>query len=298
MSTAHILTHLDRDGFYVIEGVIPDDRVDAVREAVVEAQARCYEESEARKAATRSRGHRIGAQGVVSLKQVLNETQVFAPYLASRKVMDVVEALFGYYARISCTDCVITHPGSERGYWHADWPYNATNASHVPAPYADALLHLSSIWMVTDFSAENGGTFVVPGSHRSNNNPAAGTMTTVDQDSPYPTEMQVEGKSGSVLIYDSRLWHAVAPSRSDEDRVALIVRYAPWWLNLNPTMIGMPEHTRMVVETGGKNYESVPLKQEVYEALPEDVKPLFRHWVEGKDHIFGRKRWMLERDIR
>lgn len=82
------------------------------------------------------------------------------------------------------------------------------------------------------------------------------------------------------LLYDSRLWHAVAPNRIEQVRVALIVRYAPWRLNLNPTMIGRPEHTMIVVETGGKNYESVPLQHNVYERLPEDVKPLYRHYVE------------------
>ena len=95
----------------------------------------------------------------------------------------------------------------------------------------------------------------------------------------YPTEINVSGAAGAVLLYDSRLWHAVASNKSDQPRVALIVRYAPWWLNLNPTMIGRPEHTHMVVETGGKNYESTPLRLDVFEALPDDVKPLYRHWV-------------------
>jgi hypothetical protein len=105
-------------------------------------------------------------------------------------------------------------------------------------------------------------------------------MADIDRDAPYPTEMQVMGSAGSVLIYDSRLWHSVAANLSDEARVALIVRYAPWWLNLNPSHIGKPEHEMMVVETGGKNYEWQPLKRDVYESLPEDVKPLYRHWVE------------------
>jgi ectoine hydroxylase-related dioxygenase (phytanoyl-CoA dioxygenase family) len=271
---------LKRDGFYLVKGVIPADEVGAVREAVVEAQGRKHQESEAAKAATRAKGHRIGAQGVAGLRQVMNETQAFAPYVASRKLMDVVDALFGPYARVSCTDSVINYPGNERGYWHADWPYNATNASHIPSPYPDALLHLASIWMLTDFSEENGGTFIVPGSHRWLNNPAAGGMDDVDQDAPYPTEMQAQGPAGSVMIYDSRMWHAVSSNLSDEPRVALIVRYAPWWLNLNPAHIGKPEHEMMVVETGGKNYESIPLRKDVYESLPEDVKPLYRHWVE------------------
>lgn len=280
MSVSHILEKLKRDGFYVVENVIPEDEVDAVRQAIVAAQARKHAESEAALAATRARGHRVGAEGVASLRQVINETQVFTPYLASRKMMDVIDALFGPYARVSCTDCVINYPGNERGYWHADWPYNATNASHIPSPYPDALLHLSSIWMLTAFNEKNGGTFLVPGSHRWLDNPAAGEMDDVDQDAPYPSEMQVKGAAGSVLIYDSRLWHAVASNQSDQPRVALIVRYAPWWLNLNPSHIGKPEHEMMVVETGGKNYESMPLQKEVYDGLPEDVKPLYRHWIE------------------
>ncbi|MXX14922.1 MAG: phytanoyl-CoA dioxygenase family protein [Gemmatimonadetes bacterium] len=280
MSVSRILEKLKRDGFYVVENVIPEDEVDTVRQAIVAAQAQKHAESEAALAATRAKGHRVGAEGVASLRQVINETQIFAPYLASRKMMDVVDALFGPYARVSCTDCVINYPGNERGYWHADWPYNATNASHVPAPYPDALLHLSSIWMLTAFNEKNGGTFLVPGSHRWLDNPAAGGMDDVDQDAPYPSEMQVKGAAGSVLIYDSRLWHAVASNQSDQPRVALIVRYAPWWLNLNPSHIGKPEHEMMVVETGGKNYESIPLQKEVYDGLPEDVKPLYRHWVE------------------
>ncbi len=280
MSVSHILEKLKRDGFYVVENVISEDEVDAVRKAVVAAQARKHAASEAAQAATRAKGHRIGAEGVASLRQVINETQVFAPYMASRKVMDVVDALFGPYARVSSTDCVINYPGNDRGYWHADWPYNATNASHIPAPYPDALLHLSSIWMLTAFNEKNGGTFLVPGSHRWRDNPAAGGMGDVDQDASYPTEMQVKGAAGNVLIYDSRLWHAVASNQSDQPRVALIVRYAPWWLNLNPSHIGKPEHEMMVVETGGKNYESMPLQKEIYDGLPEDVKPLYRHWVE------------------
>lgn len=280
ISVEETLRRLKMDGFCVIGGIIPDDKIAEVRNSIVAAQAAHHEKSEAEKAKTRAREHRIGAKGVGSLKQIINVTQAFAPYLADRRILDVAEAIFGPFVRISCTDGVVTHPGNERGYWHSDWPFNATNASHIPAPYPDAMIHLSTIWMLTRFGAENGGTFVVPGSHRSNTNPAAEAITGVERDSPYATETQASGRTGSVLLYDSRLWHAVAPNRSCTDRVALIVRYAPWWLNLNPSMIGTPEHTSMVVETGGKNYESPPLKREVYAALPHNVKPLYRHYVE------------------
>ncbi|MCY3792616.1 MAG: phytanoyl-CoA dioxygenase family protein [Gemmatimonadetes bacterium] len=270
---------IERDGFCVIEQVIPKAEVEEICAEIVAAVERNHRDSEAELAAIRRRGHRIGNPGVAQLRQVINQVQSFAPYLADRRLLEVVESFFGAWARISCTDCVINHSGNARGYWHADWPYNATNASHIPSPYPDAVLHLSTIWMLTPFSAETGGTFVVPGSHRWPRNPAAGDMPAMDQDASYPTECQIEGTAGSVLVYDSRLWHAVASNQSKSDRVALIVRYAPWWLNLNPTLIGRPEHEAMVVETGGKNYEMVPIEREVFDRLPKEVKLLYRHWV-------------------
>jgi len=270
---------IERDGFCVVEGVIAAGQVQAINAELLAALEGNRERSEGELAKTRSRGHRIGTPGVAVLKQAINEVQSFAPYLADRRVLDIVEAFFGAWARISCTDCVANMPGNARGYWHADWPYNQTNASHVPAPYPDAVLHLSTIWMLTPFSAETGGTLVVPGSHRWPRNPAGGDMPEVDNEAVYPTERHVEGPAGSALVYDSRLWHAVAANRSDQPRVALIVRYAPWWLNLNPTLVGRPEHQAMVVETGGKNYEMEPLDREVFERLPGQVQPLYRHWV-------------------
>ena len=70
------------------------------------------------------------------------------------------------------------------------------------------------------------------------------------------------------------------PAYGQQPRVALVIRYAPWWLNLTPSIRGAPDHARMVIETGGKNYDAVPLGRNVFELLPENVKPLYQHFVE------------------
>ena len=214
-----------------------------------------------------------------ALLQAINEVQSFSGYLADERILALTEAAFGQYVRISSTAGIVNDPGTERGYWHADWPYNQTNASHIRTPYPDVIMHLTTIWMLTPFTVENGGALVVPGSHRSSNNLADGGISEVDPDRPYPTDVQVTGAAGSVLVLDSRLWHAVAPNRSSEPRIAIVVRYAPWWLNLNPTQIGTPEHAQMVIETGAKAYVIPPVRAEGYERLPEKVQPLLRHWV-------------------
>lgn len=74
--------------------------------------------------------------------------------------------------------------------------------------------------------------------------------------------------------------HAAAVNRSSAPRVGLVVRYAPWWLNLDVFKPGSVERRRMVDEKGRRENEVLPVPLHVYEALPVNVKPLFRHWVE------------------
>ena len=279
-TTQEIVDTLGRHGYCVVPGVIPADKVGHVRDEVFAAQRANHAQALAELEKTRSRGHRVGAAGVDNLRQVINETQCFAEHLSDPRILGVATELFGDFVRISCTDCVITNPGSARGYWHSDWPYNATNSTHVKAPYPDVLMHLSGIWMLTDFTTQNGGTFIVPGSHKLTDNPAGETLQGFDKDGPHPDQLQVTGTAGSVLLYDSRLWHAVAANVSDDLRVALIIRYAPWWLNLTPSIRGTPDHDRMVLATGGKNYDAVPMRREVFERLSgrrAAALPAFRH---------------------
>jgi len=265
MSVEEALSHVALDGWHVFPGVIPEDEVGVVRRSV-EAVA-----------AEHSRPLLSRTGGVSSAKGLISWDQSIAPYLADERIVGVAEAMFGAHVRISFTTAIINNPGNERGTWHSDWPFNQNNAGHIPAPYPDAAVHLTTIWMLSPFSAESGGTLVVPGSHRSRNNPSGDNG--VDPGVPYPTEMHATGEAGSVLLFDSRLWHATAPNTSNAPRVGVAVRYAPWWLSLDVLMPGSDERARMVDETGVNDNEVAPVPGEVYDGLPEKVKPLFRHWV-------------------
>ena len=257
------LERLRLQGYCVLPGVIPGDEVDDIRRRV---------ELAVQHHGTIDESSRVGSR-----KGLIAYEQSFARQLADRRVLGVAEALFGPHVRISFTSAQISYPGCARGNLHADWPFNQGNAAHIPAPYPDAVIHLTTIWMLSRFSSETGATAIVPGSHRSRNNPSGDTG--VDSWRPYPGEIRATGEPGSVLLFDSRLWHAVTPNTSAEARVGLVVRYAPWWLNLDVLMPGSAERVRMVDETGQTENEVAAVPPEVYAALPEDVKPLYRHWV-------------------
>ena len=63
----------------------------------------------------------------------------------------------------------------------------------------------------------------------------------------------------------------------------MIVRYAPWWLNLDPLRPGTIDREDIVDATGGVNAEVPSLPASVFERLPEEVKGLLRYSVDGPD---------------
>jgi ectoine hydroxylase-related dioxygenase (phytanoyl-CoA dioxygenase family) len=257
-------------GFCIIRDLIPADRCAAIRETVIKAvRDECAASEVGRSAAERGVGFTPG---------IINHDQSFAEYLAEERLLQPVERMLGEHVRISFTSAIINQPGNQRGIWHADWPFNQTRAGRVRAPYPDALMHITTLWMLSPFEAENGGTLIVPGSHRSPTNPTAEDGP--DAYAPFPGETHASGPAGSVLVFDSRLWHASAPNRSNEPRVALAVRYAPWWLDLEVLRPESDQRKRMVDETGAKENAVPSVRREVFDRLPERVKPLFRHWVE------------------
>jgi ectoine hydroxylase-related dioxygenase (phytanoyl-CoA dioxygenase family) len=277
LNTDEIVRRVRMDGWCVIPEVIPEREVEAVRDMVVEEEATASAEHEAFVKEMRAKGHRIGGQGIGLALGLIRVLPDISKYFADETILGAAERMLGKHVRISTVTGLINSPGVKRGYWHSDWPFNQTTASHVPAPYPDAVMHLSSIFMLTEFSKEKGGTLIVPGSHRSPNNPSGDNG--VDRDAPYPTEMTVEGGPGDTAFYDSRLWHSVAENPGDTARVAISVRYAPWWLNLNVQRDGHPDREGIVVETNGKDHVNPNVPQEIYDALPDRAKPLFRHWV-------------------
>lgn len=250
-------------GWCVLPGVIPADRVAAVCVDVLAVDPALN-----RPDAPPNRG---------AVSGLINHTQSFAPYLAEPRLLGVAEALLGPHLRVSYTSTIVAFPGAERLKWHADWPFNQENAGHIPVPYPDAVLHLTSIWMLTDFTVENGATLVVPGSHRERDNPTGSCG--VAPMAFHPEEVHLTGETGTVAVLDSRLWHATAPNRSGQPRVGLAIRWAPWWLNLAVLRPGSDERARMVDEPGARDNQVPPVPRAVYDGLPADV-PLFRHWLE------------------
>ena len=277
MTETQVRTDLDQlaaqlhvSGFCVVKDVIPADRCAQIRDSVVDTVRREY--------ANYATGQSAADNKVGFTPSIINHNQSFAEYLADQRLLALVSRLLGDHVRISFTSAIINRPGNERGRWHADWPFNQNNAGHVAAPYPDAIMHLTTLWMLSPFGAENGGTLILPGSHRCSTNPTADDGP--DPNETFPAEINASGPAGSVLVMDSRLWHATAPNQTNKPRVALAVRYAPWWLNLEVLRPESDERRRMCDDVGATDNVVPSIRHDVFERLPSQVKPLYRHWIE------------------
>lgn len=252
-------------GWCVVEGVIPENEVDAIRQHVETAHLEATAEYEASGGSLGRQTDKDGGPG----KNVIAFIQPLASYLAEERVLGVIGTVLDPHVRIAQTEFKTRPPNDHnkmyRSY-HSDWPHDLLDrdrAGAVRQPFPDITMGLTTIWLLSPFGPERGGTWVVPGSHRDPRNPR-GPDDGIDEFKPIPGEMQISGPAGSVLIIDSRIWHSNAANPSDEPRVAIVVRYVPWWVS---------------VEFGGRNNAIVP--RQVYEMFPENVKPLYSHRVKG-----------------
>ena len=264
MTVEETLFQLKLHGWCLIENVIPESKVRGVRRSI-EATAAAY-------------GRRKGES--IDISDVLNVDQSFAPYLAHDAILGPLRALWGPWVRLRTAKGFVCKPGYQEGSLHADGPYIQSAPVRMNAPYQDFIAKVTAVWMLTPFTRENGATALVPGSHRADNNRTGG----LEQPVPHPGQIQVTGAAGSVVLFDARTWHGSGSNDSDGDRVGLVMTYFPWWLAQDPAMPpGTPERERLREETGLSDEElgkgTALLPAEVYRALPEEVKPLLRHWV-------------------
>ncbi len=75
------------------------------------------------------------------------------------------------------------------------------------------LCSINALFAIDEFSAANGGTLVVPGSHQRTEQPAIGFMEA--------SAVPVECPAGSMIVFDSTLWHAAGRNVSGKDRIGI-----------------------------------------------------------------------------
>ena len=248
-------------GYTVLDNIIPKHKVQSLNKELQE---------------TADRYGKVN-NGVTYLATTINFCQSFDTYLIDPLVNKIINHFLGEDYRISSTSTQINETNNKKGDWHADWPFCVFNGGNINKPFPNKVIHITCIFMLVDFNKNVGSTLVKPKSHLLDSNPTF-------EDKPYygnyDDQVNITSSAGSVFIMDSRLWHASDINKTSKRRTSLVVRYAPWWLNLEVFRLGSLDRKKIIEDKNkfGSLYPSV--KKESYDKIHNDVKPLFEHWLE------------------
>ncbi len=192
---ARAFADLDRHGYAIVEGALSPERVAALRARVID---------QARGEDAQGLGFHDGKTNQ-RIWMLPNKGKIFRDLMLDPLVETAMTRLLGKDFILSSLTANIARPGGVPMYLHSDQGYVDF---WTPKP-----LVANIAWMLDDFTAANGGTRLVPGSHL---NPDRIDYALEDT-------IAAEGPAGAALIFDGRLIHGTGANiTADQDRHAVL----------------------------------------------------------------------------
>ena len=149
---------------------------------------------------------------------LLARSRAFGELAAHPTVLGALDRVLGDHAtsyQLHLTQVIEIGPGEPAQMVHRDqWAFD-----FLPFP-AGFEVECHTMWAVSDFTAENGATRVIPGSH------CFDDKLRFTEDDTVPAEMA----RGSVLLYLGSVYHGGGANRSSSPRRGVNVGYTLSWL--------------------------------------------------------------------
>ena len=220
MDSNEVQSHARRirdDGFTVIENAAAPDLVDGL----IGALLRIEKEHNLGPAKTSFEGFKT-----LRINNLLTYDDIFWEVPLHENVLPIVEAIFDKECLLSSFCSLVLGPGQEAQPMHEDTQLIPLPRPHIP-------ITLNAIWALSDFRSDNGATRIVPGSHKLDHAPEYGRQ----YDSVVATM-----PAGSVMLFDSALWHAGGANESDGRRFAFSCAYCWGWMRQQENLqLGIPK---------------------------------------------------------
>lgn len=227
------IEHLDMFGYCVLDDRIPPSLADAMAKRFLQLHA----EPQYQKFIT-------GDEHYQTLFGMLNLDDRVWTCASHPDVVAVASRFLGPNVIVAEACSKPTWPGASHGGLHVDSAHHFNVVPDVP-------WLINTIWMLTDFTVDNGATGIVPMSHRSRRkSPPQG----IAPDGPLIRPMT--GTRGSVAMWHAGSYHMSRANTTNDVRVGLNIAYYPRWFNV-------------WIEGGHQ-----PTWPETYERMPPEMKRL------------------------
>ncbi len=190
-------------GCCVIEGVLDPARVEWLRERLYAVQAAIRDD------VGQDRLDRAGELGVLRLMGAYDPALL--EVLEIPEMLAVVDATVGSTAILHLQNGFILP--SRAGNDGSGPTFQQSHHRDFPRHLNGYLASVNLLLTLDEFSEENGGTLVVAGSHQRADVP--------DPDYLRRASVAVTCAPGSLIAFDSTLWHAAGVNRSGADRIGI-----------------------------------------------------------------------------
>jgi hypothetical protein len=144
--------------------------------------------------------------GADRLADLVNKGQVFDIFYTHPRVLAAIAHVLGQSIKLSSLNYRAAKPGMGLQKLHVDW-HEAVNRGNYKV--------CNSIWLLDDFSKENGATRVVPGTHLSGTLPQD---ILPNPEAPHADELIIEAPAGAVFIFNSHTWHGGTTNHTKKSR--------------------------------------------------------------------------------
>jgi ectoine hydroxylase-related dioxygenase (phytanoyl-CoA dioxygenase family) len=169
-----------------------------------------------------SEGDRAGSEfkqeeGSRRLANLVDKGEIFEQAVSHEKVLACVARVLGPKLKLSSLNVRSANAHSATAQ-----PFHVDMAA---VPDEAGFWVCNTIWMIDDFTPENGATRIVPGSHRWGKIPQ---KELADPYAPHPDEVLVTGKAGTVVVMNAHAWHGGTANRTGAPRAAMHGFYCRW----------------------------------------------------------------------
>ncbi len=195
---------LDEQGFVILEGHCSADRLERLRTRVDEL----YD----------LEGDQAGSEfrqepGSRRLANLINKGEVFRGCAEDSAILPYINRVLDGSVKLSSVNARTAEPHNSTQPLHCDM-------GALPDECGNWVCN--TVWMLDDFTEENGALRAVPCTHRSGKLPQDELDDLIQ---PHPDEVLITGKAGTVVVMNAHLWHGGAANRTDMPRRAVHAFY-------------------------------------------------------------------------
>lgn len=200
MEIAAFHQELGEKGWAIFPKVLPCGQVESLRTDLGEAYRVCRQVQEQNGVAQNTDG---------TVHHVLHLANGFVSFIESLPLIDYLTAYFGGKFILNSYGGVLNLPHEPS--------YVSNIHRDVRVFCREVPLMINMLVMLDDFTLENGATYLLSGSHQTPDRPEESVF--------FSQADRITGPAGSILLFNSNVWHCAGQNTSDTQRRALTLTF-------------------------------------------------------------------------